>query len=496
MVEPPPLDLCYDGTHIPKNLAIFCPGPDDNTNGFAILNLRSYRGGKLFVLDCKADGLVSWNMEDKQEILLSNLMTAVGQTSYRNFKWEYACKYYNTDSQAWRTINSTSAIYEAVIKVRDWGKHPANCLPLLYPGEEVVAADVVADGGSDGEHHVDKRHRSSQTQQGLSGRFPSLYASCGGVEHFSYEKLMSVLKADDTEEVAHGGFGKVFRATVDLMDVAVKVRNPDSSMRHCREAAWHELSVHCDLAHIAHPRLMPLHGYASQHRDVALVTPWMGGGTLHAALCRPVTSDEYRFSDVVKMAMQTADAIFTMHSLGYVHFDVKPCNIFLTSFGDAVLGDFGLAYSTGEIYNDNNEVLQSYKKEYGTKPPGTPGYMPPESMHGKVTSAQQRDQKTVYVASFFNDVFAFGISMMQVLAGMDVVAATKAIAGDDNSAVANVITARFADADVKYIGEFLAVIKGCTLPLYGNNKGQAKTRLTSYHLVHKLRKLLASVTGK
>lgn len=41
--------------------------------------------------------------------------------------------------------------------------------------------------------------------------------------------------------------------------------------------------------------------------------------------------------------LQTASAIAFLHTLGIVHRDIKPDNIFLTHTGEAKIGDFGIS---------------------------------------------------------------------------------------------------------------------------------------------------------
>jgi serine/threonine-protein kinase 11 len=47
----------------------------------------------------------------------------------------------------------------------------------------------------------------------------------------------------------------------------------------------------------------------------------------------------------LSIVKQIARALYSIHSAGFVHQDIKPSNIVLTSEGRAVLSDFGIGHS-------------------------------------------------------------------------------------------------------------------------------------------------------
>ena len=93
-------------------------------------------------------------------------------------------------------------------------------------------------------------------------------------------------------------------------------------------------------------------------------------------------------------AIAVAEAIAYAHSRGVIHRDVKPANVMIGEFGEAIVVDSGLARAVGEG---------------GAVPPnedgmGTPAYMAPEQMRGEPTDAR-------------SDVFSLGALLYHLLAG-------------------------------------------------------------------------------
>jgi len=93
-----------------------------------------------------------------------------------------------------------------------------------------------------------------------------------------------------------------------------------------------------------------------------------------------------------RLLHEVAKALAYVHRMGFIHRDVSTKNVLVTEKGTAKLIDFGLAMP--KIAGDTRRRARS----------GTPGYMPPEQSHG-----EECDQRS--------DVFAFGVTMYEVLTG-------------------------------------------------------------------------------
>lgn len=72
--------------------------------------------------------------------------------------------------------------------------------------------------------------------------------------------------------------------------------------------------------------------------------------------------------DVVRLGIDICKALETCHSLGIVHRDVKPANIYLSPWGDFKLGDFGASSAVSSL-SDSDRIF-------------TPQYAAPEVIRG------------------------------------------------------------------------------------------------------------------
>jgi serine/threonine-protein kinase len=87
-----------------------------------------------------------------------------------------------------------------------------------------------------------------------------------------------------------------------------------------------------------------------------------------------------------------AEALITMETIGFVHRDIKPKNIMITSEGEIKLCDLGLAKS----------MIYSHKSTLSAL--GTPYYMSPE---------QARTSKV----DIRSDIYSLGMTLYHMLAG-------------------------------------------------------------------------------
>ena len=99
-----------------------------------------------------------------------------------------------------------------------------------------------------------------------------------------------------------------------------------------------------------------------------------------------------RMADMVAVFIGTAGALATLHQSGYVHCDLKPNNILVSSDGTVKVIDFGQACKVGTV----KERIQ-----------GTPDYISPEQVHCAPVT-----QRT--------DIFNFGATMYWGLTGQKI----------------------------------------------------------------------------
>ncbi|CAE6523190.1 unnamed protein product [Rhizoctonia solani] len=81
-------------------------------------------------------------------------------------------------------------------------------------------------------------------------------------------------------------------------------------------------------------------GFARFRGQIALVTPWMGAGSLNQHISRGMLLPP------LQTCIQLATAVEYLHTHGIVHGDIKPDNVLVTEQGQVQLADFGSAIST------------------------------------------------------------------------------------------------------------------------------------------------------
>ncbi len=204
------------------------------------------------------------------------------------------------------------------------------------------------------------------------------------------------------EPVGAGGMGEVYRARDTRLDrvVAVKVlpehlsASPEIRARFEREARA--------VSSLNHPHICTLYDVGHQDGVDFLVMEFLEGETLAARLARgPLPTPE-----LLRVAIQVADALDKAHRQGFVHRDLKPGNVMLTKSGAKLL-DFGLARSTGlatTLTDLSRSPTMSRALTAEGSIVGTFQYLAPETLEGREADAR-------------SDIFAFGAMLYEMATG-------------------------------------------------------------------------------
>ena len=199
-----------------------------------------------------------------------------------------------------------------------------------------------------------------------------------------------------------GGMGEVYRAHDAQLDrdVAIKMlpsaftNDPDRLARFSREAKT--------LAALNHPHIAAIYGLEYVAGVPALVLELVEGPTLAERL----TNGRLPVKDVLRMAIQIAEALEAAHGRGIIHRDLKPANIKVTPSGSMKLLDFGLA--KGLAHHDSSDPSGARDAPLTTSSPGalvgTAAYMSPEQATGQEVDAR-------------SDLFSFGAVLYEMLTG-------------------------------------------------------------------------------
>ena len=171
--------------------------------------------------------------------------------------------------------------------------------------------------------------------------------------------------------------------------VAVKVMAPHlatsgaARKRFAREAQA--------AAAIVHPHVMPIHSVNATTKLPYLVMPYIAGESLQQRLDR---EGPLGLADILRIGLQTAEALAAVHAQGLVHRDVKPGNILLEKGVNRVLlADFGLARAVDDASLARTGVIA-----------GTPQFMSPEQAVGDMIDHR-------------SDLFSLGSVLYSMAAG-------------------------------------------------------------------------------
>uniref|UniRef100_A0A0E0N9Z1 Protein kinase domain-containing protein n=1 Tax=Oryza rufipogon TaxID=4529 RepID=A0A0E0N9Z1_ORYRU len=225
--------------------------------------------------------------------------------------------------------------------------------------------------------------------EGLPTRFQcKIYTTeevANATDHFSPEL-----------KVGEGGYGPVYKATLDNTLVAAKILH--SNITQGLKQFQQEVEL---LNNIRHPNMVHLLGACPEYG--CLVYEYMPNGSLEDRLfCRSGTPPlpwQLRF----KMAVEIATGLLYLHKMkpeAFVHRDLKPGNILLDKDFVSKISDVGLARI---IPRSMDETVTQYRM---TDAAGTFCYIDPEY------------QKTGLVTTK-SDVYALGIIYLQMITAKD-----------------------------------------------------------------------------
>jgi serine/threonine protein kinase len=172
------------------------------------------------------------------------------------------------------------------------------------------------------------------------------------------------------EQLGLGGMFTLYRAYQPKQDRYVIIRVPSEYLLRdpvSVERFKREVEV---LDRLRHPSIVSLLEYGEEEGIPYQVYEKLDGSSLEGMFDR-ASGQPLSLSDAVNISTQVAGALGHAHSLGIVHRDVKPTNIFVTAHGRALLLDFGLATAVKSSIEHGMLV-------------GTPEYMAPELPNGLV----------------------------------------------------------------------------------------------------------------
>uniref|UniRef100_A0A0A9CZ65 RING-type E3 ubiquitin transferase n=1 Tax=Arundo donax TaxID=35708 RepID=A0A0A9CZ65_ARUDO len=198
----------------------------------------------------------------------------------------------------------------------------------------------------------------------------------------------------DARKIGEGGYGNVYRCTLDHTEVAVKVIQQDSSDKI--DEFLREVEI---LSQLHHPNLVLLLGFCPEIG--CLVYEYMENGSLEDQLINNKGQQPFHWFLRFQIIFEVACGLAFLHGTKpepIVHRDLKPGNILLDKNYVSKIGDVGFAKLISDLVP---EGLTEYRE---TVVAGTLYYMDPEyQLTGTVRPK--------------SDLYALGIIILQVLTG-------------------------------------------------------------------------------
>lgn len=194
-------------------------------------------------------------------------------------------------------------------------------------------------------------------------------------------------------KLTEGGMAEVYLAYDPKVgrEVALKVihsRLADDPYLHARFSQ--EVKAVVALEHSA---IVPLYDFGESGDKPYFVMRYMPGGSLYDRLVKQTPT----LAETTRIMNRIASALDAAHQHGIIHRDIKPGNILFDTYGEAFVGDFGIA----KLVQEGTNIMTSATGMVG----GTPKYMSPEQCRGE----SNIDGRT--------DVYALGVMLFEMLTG-------------------------------------------------------------------------------
>ncbi len=201
--------------------------------------------------------------------------------------------------------------------------------------------------------------------------------------------------------IGKGGMGEVWAAAhvVTRQRVAIKFLSGDTQINDdARRRFFREARAACA---VQHPNVVVIHDVIEvEDQTPAIVMELFQGESLESKLAR---EGKLSVETTLRLLLPVVSAVGTAHSLGVVHRDIKPDNIFLAETAEGItvkVLDFGVAKLGPREDGSVTGALTSTGAMLGT-----PYYMSPEQAFGE----KQIDHRA--------DLWSLGIVMFRCLSG-------------------------------------------------------------------------------
>ena len=199
-----------------------------------------------------------------------------------------------------------------------------------------------------------------------------------------------------------GGMGEVYKARDARLDrfVAIKVLPTDKLTDSERKRRFVQEAKAASA--LNHPNIVTIYDVGSENGVEFLAMELVDGRTLEDLTPR----DGFRIPEMLRYAVQAADALAKAHAAGIVHRDLKPGNVMVTGDGLVKVLDFGLAklVQSSAAHGQQSDGAQTVGASDSGLIVGTASFMSPEQAEGKPVDAR-------------SDIFSFGAVLYEMVTG-------------------------------------------------------------------------------
>ncbi|CAD5173043.1 unnamed protein product [Musa acuminata subsp. malaccensis] len=198
----------------------------------------------------------------------------------------------------------------------------------------------------------------------------------------------------EERKIGEGGYGPVYRCTLDHTPVAIKVLRPDAAQG--RSQFQQEVEILCC---IRHPNMVLLLGACPEYG--CLVYEYMANGSLDDRLFRRGNTPPIPWQHRFRIAAEIGTGLLFLHQTRpepLVHRDLKPANILLDRNYVSKISDVGLARLVPPSVAD---TVTQYRM---TATAGTFCYIDPEYQQTGMLGIK-------------SDIYSLGIMLLQIITG-------------------------------------------------------------------------------
>ncbi len=191
------------------------------------------------------------------------------------------------------------------------------------------------------------------------------------------------------ELLGRGGMGVVYKAEDIRLKRTVALKFLAPELTREKEAKERFVLEAQTASALNHPNICTVHEIDESEGQMFIAMAFVEGQSLRER----VVQGPLKLDEALDVAVQIASGLYEAHEKGIIHRDIKSSNIMITSKGQAVIMDFGIAKLTGDTKITRTGATI-----------GTMAYMSPEQARG-----EKVDHKT--------DIWSLGVVLFEMVIG-------------------------------------------------------------------------------